>query len=261
MCVVSPLRPAFAAPQSQGVVGENPHKQQQRTDTVAGTGPKSQPPQQPEQEVTTAPVHENAETSSSDTTESSEDETESTDEDDNEDNVDASAAAVPPVALLNCTNPRFLLDGNKWPSLVARFSDLELGNSLRAYYHEVATTTPHEMKFIVDILLTFAGTLRAISSDKEMNTAKTCLVAGVTRSIGRLEFYRARILSGNTAAATLESTLLDESLPKAIRKARREGKTQSRREEKENTKQKPASTAGQRKKKGAPPAKNFKKGF
>ena len=260
--VASPNRPASAEILFLRVGGENPRNNLQ----TPSLSPDQRATHHHKQNSKSPPTRlpESATNDSSDTTETSDDESESSDDDNDEVELDASALPPSTVPQLSCTNPRFLLDGKKWPALAARFSNLELANALRAYYHEVLAATPHEMKFIVDILMTFADTLRGLPSSKEVENAKNCLITGVARSIGRLEFYRAKILSGNTAAASLESSLLDEALPKAIRKARKEGKTQSRREDRELIKDKQAPNRRRqvlRQTKTPTVAKNSKRGF
>ena len=152
-------------------------------------------------------------------------------ENESSDEYSSSSSSVlstkPATSKLDVNNPRFLLNNNVWPQLVKAASDLELSNALRSYYADVQQREPHELKCMVDILTSLAQALRVL---QEAPPEKP-IVSAIGRAIGRLEFYRSKVVVGNAGAAALETALLDERLPKHLRKARHAARKAQKKED------------------------------
>jgi hypothetical protein len=127
---------------------------------------------------------------------------------------------------LDISKPRFLLDHLSWPALARKFSDLELGNALRAYYSDPPPGRKYDHKFCVENLLGLAGALRD-APRLGFGKAEKRLCEVVRRTFARLEFFRAQT-SHPDGAATLETELLDANVPSDIRKARRKAREAQR---------------------------------
>ena len=114
------------------------------------------------------------------------------------------------------TQPKILLDGEKWHHLSA-LPWTEVRRQLTDQYGSATSAYPHDVGFIMDILSCF---FRSLSPEE--GTPRP-IALGIDRCIYRLEYFQKRATSPKEQgkAAELEARLMQRGLPKHIRASRR----------------------------------------
>jgi hypothetical protein len=120
-------------------------------------------------------------------------------------------------SALNADNPKFLLDASQWPDLLQDAGLNVTIEALRTYYNNCMASRSKESQFLLALATIFARII------DDPNQAQRYAQTGITRIITRFEYFQGLHSRGPSAAEAVESTLLDNDLPKHLRAARRAG--------------------------------------
>lgn len=189
---------------------------------VIVTGVRSREPAvqtQPLERAVKAPTR-NEEAKTSEDEDDPDEESESgTDEGNGDDQSDEEPDAEDELERNDLEDPGVFLEPKVWAETGRSHGPLELQRAVRNFYRQVAAKKPHEEVFLSDVLL---ATMRALSVGKKTESDKILQNLGV-RILSRYEFFASQQKIGNFGASAVEAEMVERSLPKTIRAARRRG--------------------------------------
>ena len=147
-------------------------------------------------------------------------ESEETDEDEEEKSEHKSKRTS-----IDLDDPGVLLDPKQWGAATRANGELAVREAMRGFYEDETRKRKHEVHALTDIVAKLAKSLSKTSLDD----AKKEVEKAGQRVIARLEYLAGFSRVGPKGAAAIEDSLLNQNLPKAVKKGRIQGRIEQKR--------------------------------